>query len=149
VIGLLFNCCEPESITKAIKEIRSNPQIHHHLHNPPEPLLPSTEALQTKNTQPVYLGAYANRLTPVDPSWTMESSEEAQATRDDLSPEQYWEEHVKLWHSADASVKGDGGGSHADGDVLDEVLGGVQIIGGCCAIGPGHISLLKERLAEK
>ncbi len=79
----------------------------------------------------------------------MELSKEAQATRDDLFLEQYWEEHVKLWPSANVSVKGDGGGSHADEDVLNEVLGGVQLIGGCCAIGPGYISLLKERLAEK
>lgn len=70
----------------------------------------------------LFLGAYANRLTPVDPDWTLESSEGAQAMRDDLCPNKYSCEFVNLWR------------------------GSVQLIGGCCGIGPDHISVLKEVL---
>jgi len=152
VIGVLFNCCEPESITKVLKEIQLNPQIHSHLHHPPKiPYL--TQTLKTKIATPVYLGAYANRLTPIDPKWSIESSDDAQAMRKDLSPGQYWEGHVRLWHNHHTGVETDDAcgaaesESHVHTGDLGEI-GGVQLIGGCCAIGPGHISVLKERLNE-
>lgn len=118
VIGILYNCCEPEAITKAMKEVESNPQIHHYLYHPPH----SADAPNGSASQ-VFLGAYANKLTAVDPNWTMASSTEAQPMRDDLPPVGYWK-FVKEWHDID----------------------GVQMIGGCCGIGPAHISCLKENL---
>ena len=119
VIGVMFNCCEPESISSALREINQNNQ---HIGSQ------------------ILLGAYANRLRPVAPDWTLESSEEAQAMREDLSPERYWNDFVRLWHSSNKdSATNDMG-----------VIGGqVQLVGGCCGIGPDHISVLKERLAAE
>ena len=141
VVGVMFNCCEPESISKALKEIRTNPQVHHHLQHPPEQ---SSSLMPLKDEEPpkIFLGAYANRLTPVEPGWTMDSSDEAQPMRDDLPPENYWQDFVKKWHSSSA-------GSKSVRKGVSEKIGGVQLIGGCCGIGPGHISVLKERLAAE
>lgn len=57
--------------------------------------------------------------------------------RQDLSPEQYWDEYVKLWRD------------NAEGNKSINEIGGVQLIGGCCGIGPGHIAVLKERLTKR
>ena len=129
----MFNCCEPEIITKALQQIQINPQIHHYFHHPPRPTstpsAPNAKAAATKlsvesRTPPkILLGAYANRLTHVDPEWTLEASSEAQGMREDLSPEQYWEEFVRRWQ--------------------------VQLIGGCCGIGPEYIACLRKHLSEK
>lgn len=73
----------------------------------------------------IILGAYANALTPVDPSWTLEQSTESQPTRDDLDPDAYLQ-FARLWHSQF----------------------GLQIIGGCCAIYPDHIRKLDETFQE-
>ena len=126
MVGVLFNCCEPESISKAIHDIRRDPTIQRYLQHPSKEIAPDN--ISHDNPQPkIFLGAYANRLTPVDPEWTLESSEGAQAMRDDLSPDQYSSEFVKLWRC-----------SHR--------IGGIQLAGGCCGIGPGHISVLRELL---
>ena len=107
-----------------------------------------------KDRPKIYLGAYANRLTPVDPKWSLESSDEAQAMREDLSPEKYWEEYVKLWHKSNGGDSDDDACAETNDDsninkgVVNE-LGGIQLFGGCCGIGPGHISVLKEKLGEK
>jgi S-methylmethionine-dependent homocysteine/selenocysteine methylase len=101
-----------------MKEIESNPKIHQYMHHPPR----GTSALNS-GVSKVFIGAYANKLTSVDPNWTMATSTEAQPMRDDLPPGEYWK-FVKDWHGAD----------------------GVQLIGGCCGIGPTHISCLKENL---
>ena len=146
VIGVLFNCAEPESISKALQEIKTNPHIHQYLQHPS--VKPSESPIQQTKDWPtkVFLGAYANRLTPVDPEWTMESSEEAQPMREDLSPEKYWEEFVKLWHSS--SNEKESSECKVKNTVVNEI-GGVQLIGGCCGIGPSHIAELKEHLTEQ
>ena len=81
----------------------------------------------------------------------MEASDEAQPMRDDLSPKQYWK-FVDLWHregegNGRVPIKADESDSES-GDIMSEI-GCVQMIGGCCGIGPGHISLLKEKLSKK
>ncbi|KAL7519456.1 hypothetical protein ACHAWX_004213 [Stephanocyclus meneghinianus] len=134
LIGILFNCCEPEAITKAIREIVSNPQIHQYLHHPPSVSSSKSAHYKTLNTQSskIFLGAYANKLTPVDPNWTMASSNGAQPMRSDLSPAKYWENFVRHWNNGNG--RDDGG------------IGGIQMIGGCCGIGPSHISYLRDNL---
>ena len=119
VIGILFNCCEPEAITLALKEVKSCSKIHQYLHHPP--CATSTE--QYSSASKIFLGAYANKLTAVDPNWTMAASTEAQPMREDLPPGGYWR-FVNSWHEGD----------------------GVQLVGGCCGIGPAHISYLKENM---
>jgi S-methylmethionine-dependent homocysteine/selenocysteine methylase len=61
----------------------------------------------------------------------MATSTEAQPMRDDLPPDSYWK-FVKCWH---------------DGDGTE--FGGIQLTGGCCGIGPDHISCLREHLSEE
>ena len=73
------------------------------------------------------MGAYANRLTPVDPNWTMADSEESQPFRNDLGREQYWDDFVKVWVSE-----------------LD-----IQLVGGCCGITPEHVSYISSHLETK
>ena len=78
----------------------------------------------------IFLGAYANRLTPVHEEWTLESSEEAQAMREDLLPDEYWREFVNRWRGYEDAASNSN----------------VSLIGGCCGIGPSHISLLSSKL---
>mmetsp|Transcript_14834 Transcript_14834/g.31917 ORF Transcript_14834/g.31917 Transcript_14834/m.31917 type:complete len:383 (+) Transcript_14834:358-1506(+) len=80
LIAVLFNCAEPEAITKAFEEISGEGNLQ--------------QLLQDNDIQ---LGAYANRLTPVPDQWSLEESEEAQAVRDDLSPPEYYNKFVKKW----------------------------------------------------
>lgn len=80
LVGVLVNCAEPEAVTKAFEDVRSNSRL--------QGLLEERHLL---------LGAYANRLTPVPDQWSLETSEEAQAMRDDLSPKEYFDNFVKLW----------------------------------------------------
>ena len=109
-------------------EIRRDLTMQQYLQHPSLELL--SDGLLEDNPPPkILLGAYANRLTPVDPEWTLESSEGAQAMRDDLSPDQYSNEFVHLWRSSNR-------------------IGGVQLIGGCCGIGPDHISALKNQFEQ-
>ena len=133
LIGVLFNCCEPEAITKALQEIRSCSDIHHHLYHPPRHAKKGiiTEQESSNKFPKIFLGAYANRLTPVHEEWTLESSEEAQTMRVDLLPDEYWNEFVDRWHRNTDSI------------------GGVSLIGGCCGIGPPHISFLNTKLNTK
>jgi len=138
LIGVLFNCCEPEAITKALQEIRSCSDIHHHLYHPPllsKRCATTSLSEQTPISQPpkIFLGAYANRLTPVHEEWTLESSEEAQAMREDLLPDEYWKEFVARWH-----------GNKDDG--VPAGISNISLIGGCCGIGPSHISFLSSKL---
>lgn len=121
VIGILVNCCEPESVTKAMKEIETNSQIHQYLYHPPRG---TSSHLPTEDgSNKVFFGAYANKLTSVDPQWTMATSTEAQPMRNDLPPESY-SIFARDWHNEY----------------------GVQLIGGCCGIGPDHITCLREKL---
>jgi len=121
LIGILVNCCEPESVTKAMKEIETNSQIHQYLYHPPRG---TSSHLPTEDgSNKVFFGAYANKLTSVDPQWTMATSTEAQPMRNDLPPESY-SIFARDWHNEY----------------------GVQLIGGCCGIGPDHITCLREKL---
>lgn len=115
LLGILFNCCEPEAISIAMKEIEFDTNVHRYLYHPPR----AASSIPDPKSSKIFLGAYANKLTAVDPNWTMATSTEAQPMRDDLPPDGYWK-FVKTWH--------------------------VQFIGGCCGIGPAHISCLKENL---
>jgi S-methylmethionine-dependent homocysteine/selenocysteine methylase len=73
--SLLFNCCEPEAITAALRQIHEGENPTH-----------LWGRLQRAN---VRLGAYANRLTAVAPDWTFEGSSEPQSFRTDLDPNHY------------------------------------------------------------
>lgn len=112
ILAILFNCSEPEAITKALRQIHSTSSC--------SSSLSLTESLSKRN---IVLGAYPNRLTPVPENWSLsEYAEEPQAERDDLSPQQYYEDFVKLW--------------------VNEYQ--VKIIGGCCGITPEHIQYIKQ-----
>lgn len=107
LLAILFNCSEPEAITMALERIRDSSKLQ-----------------QLLKDHGIILGAYANRLTPVDPDWTMESSEGAQPFREDLSPKDYHDKFVSMW-------------------VQDL---NVQIVGGCCGITPEHIAYMSSKL---
>ena len=109
VLAILFNCSEPEAITLALQEIKLDEEIQQNL----------------KASQLV-LGAYANRLTAVDPNWTLEGSEEAQPFRQDLSEQHYFDDFIKDW-------------------IQNYNL---RIVGGCCGITPEHISYIGKHLSE-
>ncbi|EQC28069.1 hypothetical protein SDRG_14163 [Saprolegnia diclina VS20] len=70
-------------------------------------------------------GAYANALTPVPEGWTLSGAEAAQPLREDMSPTTYLT-FVDAW-----------------------ITHGATLIGGCCAIGPQHISAIRDFLAAK
>jgi len=125
--GVLFNCCEPEAITKALQEIRLCTDIHHHFYHSPSRKNEFTTTEKESSDKPpkIFLGAYANRLTPVHEGWTLESSEEAQAMREDLPPDEYWRQFVDRWRGNE---------------------NGVSLIGGCCGMGPSHVSFLNDKL---
>jgi S-methylmethionine-dependent homocysteine/selenocysteine methylase len=114
VSAILFNCCEPEAITSALEEIH-----HRNSHEGRE-----SSSLWSRRLRPygTRLGAYANRLTPVPPGWTMEGSSEPQPFRADLDPVEY-------------------------GDIVETWIRsfGVTIVGGCCGITPQHIQHLHDR----
>jgi methionine synthase I (cobalamin-dependent) len=109
LLGILFNCATPEAITLALGSIHSNQSLR--------------DKLQAKN---IRLGAYANRLTPVPPNWSLKdnSSSAPQPFRTDLDPDQYYEHFVKHW--------------------VEDLNAG--IVGGCCGITPEHMQLLYDKL---
>jgi S-methylmethionine-dependent homocysteine/selenocysteine methylase len=72
---VLFNCCKPEAITKASKEIVSKPDIYQYLHHPPHAKWSSSQSSDAHNSK-IFLGAY------------------------DLPPDSYWK-FVKCWHGGD------------------------------------------------
>ena len=77
---LLFNCCEPESISKALDESNRDAEL--------------------------VWGAYPNFLTPVPEGWTMEGTEEYQPMRDDLPIPKFIQEFVSPWLEKGVSVIG-------------------------------------------
>lgn len=109
VLAFLFNCSEPEAITLALARIKSDTEL----------------SLRLEQSH-VRLGAYANRLTPVDSQWTLADSTAPQPLRQDLKEDQYWNDFVQIWIS-DFNVK---------------------IVGGCCGITPEHISYIHNRLKQ-
>uniref|UniRef100_A0A7S4R824 Hcy-binding domain-containing protein n=2 Tax=Ditylum brightwellii TaxID=49249 RepID=A0A7S4R824_9STRA len=80
LLGVMFNCAEPEAITRAFEQIHSNDKVRNLL-----------------DDKGIILGAYANRLTSIYSDWTLEGSEEAQPMRKDLSPQQYFDEFISTW----------------------------------------------------
>ena len=104
-----------------MKEIETNSQVHQYLYHPPSGT--SSHLPAQNNSHKVFFGAYANKLTAVDPQWTMATSTEAQPMRNDLPPTNY-STFARDWHNGY----------------------GVQLIGGCCGIGPDHIACLREEL---
>lgn len=110
VVAFLFNCSEPEAITKSLQSIRTGTTL--------------TGDLQSRC---VLLGAYANRLTPVEVDWSLSTSSGQQMTRSDLSPEQYYKDFVAVW--------------------VKEF--NVKVVGGCCGISPRHIAYLRDNLPVK
>jgi homocysteine S-methyltransferase len=107
VLALLFNCSEPESITLTLEKIQSDDNVSNLLHK-----------------SCIVLGAYANRLTTVDPNWTLAGSDGPQQEREDLDEKQYCDGFVRRW--------------------VEDL--GVQLIGGCCGITPNHISYLARHV---
>jgi S-methylmethionine-dependent homocysteine/selenocysteine methylase len=107
LLGVLFNCCEPESLTLALASITSD-----------------SELLRMMEDSKIVLGAYANRLTQVDPLWSLSESVAPQPLRTDIGVDQYWEDFVRVW--------------------IDDF--GVKIVGGCCGITPEHISCIRKNL---
>ena len=100
VDAVLFNCCQPEVISQAIKVTQS--QLAH---------------LGVRNIE---IGAYANAFPPqVEDA---KANEELNDMRTDLTPSSYLNWALK-W-----------------------VQEGATLIGGCCGIGPEHISLLSQKL---
>jgi S-methylmethionine-dependent homocysteine/selenocysteine methylase len=80
VLGVLFNCALPESITQALKTIHEDSSLQ-----------------RTMKEHAVITGAYANRLTAVGANWSLGESDATQPTRDDLSVERYSNEFVSSW----------------------------------------------------
>lgn len=107
VLAILFNCSEPEAITTALCQIAQDSAL--------------VKLLEARS---IRLGAYANRLTAVDPNWTMESSGAPQPFRSDLDEAHYWKDFVQPW--------------------IQDL--NVQLVGGCCGITPEHIAYIRYEL---
>ena len=107
VSAILFNCAEPEAITQALSSIHANNHIKARL-----------------VAEGIVLGAYANRLTPIAPDWTLSGADEAQAMRSDMAPVRYYNEFVAHW--------------------IRDLQ--VRIVGGCCGFTPEYIQFLHEQL---
>jgi homocysteine S-methyltransferase len=110
VLAILFNCSEPEAITLALQKIHEDKEL-----------------LVLMKYSNILLGAYANRLTQVDPNWTLADSETAQPFRNDLDENHYWNDFAKKWIDVYA----------------------VQLIGGCCGITPEHIAFIKREIEQR
>ena len=95
VDAYLFNCTSPEAITEAIKEVVE------------------------LTDKPV--GAYPNRLNPVDPEWTLDNEIQT-GLRNDMDIDFF----LNMSERFQAA--------------------GATIIGGCCGVGPDYISALTARL---
>jgi S-methylmethionine-dependent homocysteine/selenocysteine methylase len=109
VLAILFNCSEPEVISEALEKISTDSDL--------------VDALKSSE---IVLGAYAHKLTPVDPNWTLAESETPQPLRQDLSKETYWEDFVEIW--------------------INKF--GVKVVGGCCGITPDHIRHIRAKLDD-
>ena len=82
VSGALANCCAPESITRAV------PQL--------------------KQTGMQYIGGYANTFQPIPEDWDLDGSKKTDGSlglRADLDPESY-AVHAAAWLKAGANVIG-------------------------------------------
>jgi S-methylmethionine-dependent homocysteine/selenocysteine methylase len=88
LVGVLFNCSEPESISKALQEISNDSDLMDHL--------------VQRNMQ---LGAYANRLTAIPDNWALAENPEPQETRKDLDIKEY-NDFASQWIQMGASLIG-------------------------------------------
>ena len=82
VLAILFNCSEPEAITLALAQIKSDRDLSNRLQD-----------------TGIRLGAYANRLMAVHPEWTLAESTAPQPLRQDLDEHHYWNDFVQIWIS--------------------------------------------------
>ena len=98
VEAILFNCCQPEVIERAIEV--------------------TVAILSKKGATKIQVGAYANAFPPQTKQAT--ANEDLDEIRDDLSPEAYL-----VWANKWCQQ-------------------GATLIGGCCGIGPEHISKLRR-----
>jgi S-methylmethionine-dependent homocysteine/selenocysteine methylase len=81
VLALLFNCSEPESITRTLEAIRHDATL-----------------LSRLRSHQILLGAYANRLAPIpNVSLSTSSSGTPQPLRTDLTPPQYYHDFIQPW----------------------------------------------------
>jgi S-methylmethionine-dependent homocysteine/selenocysteine methylase len=103
VAAVLFNCSEPEAISRALTEISE-----------------ATDLLAKIRAANIRLGAYANRLTPVQDDYAIADTTKPQEMRPDVSVERYTE-FACQW-----------------------VALGAELIGGCCGIGPEYIADLRR-----
>ncbi|RLN47305.1 hypothetical protein BBJ28_00002302 [Nothophytophthora sp. Chile5] len=86
--GILFNCSQPETISKALKELHDDKNTRTNLRE-----------------RHVRLGGYANRLTTIPDNWALADSREPQALRTDLAVERY-AEFVAEWVALGAEIVG-------------------------------------------
>ena len=86
--------------------------------SPPEAIGKVLPELVSMSDIPV--GAYANAFTPIPEKWDFHGEESIPPSRTDITPDAY-AEHAANWLAA-----------------------GARIIGGCCEVGPAHISRLNN-----
>ena len=122
VLGILFNCSEPEAITIAFRRLHDVDEDG----SDPRTGLKKSSVIQRLNDCGIVLGAYANRLTPIDPEWTLAESESSQPMRNDLTEQEYWDNFISIWIRRY----------------------NVKVVGGCCGIRPSHISYIRSRLPK-
>lgn len=106
VLAILFNCCTPEAISKALKSIHQDQDL-----------------LNQLQEAGIVLGAYANKLTVIEPEWSLAEYEGAQAFRKDLDPKHY-NDFVQNWIETY----------------------GIRVVGGCCGTTPEHIAYIQQNL---
>ena len=110
LLAILFNCSEPEAMTLALAKIAADPEL-----------------VKCLDESKVVLGAYANRLTQVDPNWTLKESTMPQPFRTDLDEKHYWDDFIQLW--------------------INKM--NVKVVGGCCGITPEHIAYISAELNKR
>lgn len=86
--AILFNCAQPEHISKALRIFAGDEELK--------------ERLAARG---VRLGAYANRLTEIPDDWGLQESTEPQAMRQDLGVQQYTD-FVSEWIELGARIVG-------------------------------------------
>ena len=86
--------------------------------SPPEAISKVLPQLVSLSDIPV--GAYANAFTPIPEKWDFHGDESIPPARIDITPDAY-AEHAANWLAA-----------------------GTRIIGGCCEVGPAHITRLNK-----
>lgn len=91
--------------------------------SPPEAIDKVLPELIRLSTVPV--GAYANAFTPIPHKWAFHGETSIPPSRTDVTPQCY-SDHAATWLAA-----------------------GARIIGGCCEVGPGHISQLNQLRSER